>query len=346
MKTSCHGGLQSKVKPSPQEMKMLYEKMLLCRRFEEKAAVAYGTGKIGGFCHLYIGQEAVAAGALCMLRKTDYAIAAYREHAHAILKGIDPKYVMAELYGKVTGSSRGKGGSMHIFDMDCRFLGGHGIVGGQIPIAAGAGFSIKYRKTDDVVVCFFGEGAIHQGVFHESMNLAALWHLPVIFICENNRYGMGTSLERASSIYDLSKKALAYEMERGVVDGMDAVNVWERVSEAVDYARHTKKPTLLEARTYRFRGHSMSDPATYRTKDELNEMKSRDPISLQKELLVAQKLADEVWFEEVEKKVKAEMEEVMRFAEESPDPELAELHDHVLVESEEQSQREGAKSDG
>ncbi|MCW5828627.1 MAG: pyruvate dehydrogenase (acetyl-transferring) E1 component subunit alpha [Deltaproteobacteria bacterium] len=327
-------------------MKMLYEKMLLCRRFEEKAAVAYGTGKIGGFCHLYIGQEAVAAGALCMLRKTDYAIAAYREHAHAILKGIDPKYVMAELYGKVTGSSRGKGGSMHIFDMDCRFLGGHGIVGGQIPIAAGAGFSIKYRKTDDVVVCFFGEGAIHQGVFHESMNLAALWHLPVIFICENNRYGMGTSLERASSIYDLSKKALAYEMERGVVDGMDAVNVWERVSEAVDYARHTKKPTLLEARTYRFRGHSMSDPATYRTKDELNEMKSRDPISLQKELLVAQKLVDEAWFEEVDKKVKAEMEVVMRFAEESPDPDLAELHDHVLVEPEEQSQREGAKSDG
>lgn len=326
------------MKPSPQEMKMLYEKMLLCRRFEEKAGVAYGMGKIGGFCHLYIGQEAVAAGAICMLRKTDYAIAAYREHAHAILKGIDPKLVMAELYGKQTGTSRGKGGSMHIFDMDCRFLGGHGIVGGQIPLAAGAGFSIKHRKTDDVVICFFGEGAINQGVFHESMNLAALWHLPVIFICENNRYGMGTALERASSIYDLSKKALAYEMERGVLDGMDVVDVWEKVSEAVDYARHTKKPTLLEARTYRFRGHSMSDPATYRTKDELNEMKSRDPITLCKEVILAQKLADAAWFEDMEKRIKIQMEEVMKFAEESPDPPLEELHDHVLVEPHEQSQ--------
>ena len=243
-------------------------------------------GHIGGFCHLYIGQEAVCVGAISCLREDDYVLSAYRDHGHCIIKGSSPKKVMAELFGKSTGLCKGKGGSMHLFDAEKNFLGGFAIVGGHLPIATGAAFAIKYQKKDQVVLCFFGEGAVNIGAFHESLNIAATWKLPVIYLCENNRYGMGTPIERATSLYDICQKACAYSMERDHIDGMDVLAVRESVEKAIQRAREHSIPTLIEARTYRFRGHSMLDPAHYRTKEELEEQLKRDPIGTFKEKLL------------------------------------------------------------
>src|SRR6266513_6337874 len=260
----------------------LLRDMILIRRFEEKAAEAYALGKIGGFLHLSIGEEAVAAGATSALRPDDYAISTYREHGHCLVKGSDPRRVMAELFGRIDGLSKGKGGSMHLFDKEHNFLGGHAIVGAHLPLAAGVGFAIKYRGGDQVIVCYFGDGAVPEGEFHEALNLASLWKLPVIWLCENNRYAMGTSLERALAEPEIYKFGEAYGVPCEPVDGMDVVAVREAVGRAVERARRDKIPSLLEARTYRFRGHSMRDPAgsVYRTKDEVEREKLRDPIAL------------------------------------------------------------------
>src|SRR5438132_7765013 len=263
----------------------VFHQMLLLRSFEEKCAESYSLGKIGGFCHLYIGQEAVGVGAISALRDDDYVITSYREHGQAIAKGISPEAVMAELYGKAGGCSRGKGGSMHLFDKNVNFLGGHGIVGGQIPLGTGIAFASKYKETDQVTLCFFGEAAVNQGAFHESLNMAQLWKLPCIYICENNQYGMGTSLERAMSFQDIAQKARAYEIAAEHVDGMDVLAVRAATERAVERARKQSLPTLLEVRTYRFMGHSMSDPGKYRTRAEIEKYQERDPLKLFSETL-------------------------------------------------------------
>src|SRR6267378_6516955 len=258
----------------------IFHQMLLIRRFEEKCAESYSLGKIGGFCHLYIGQEAVGVGAISALRDDDYVITSYREHGQAIARGISPEAVMAELYGKAGGCSHGKGGSMHLFDKSVNFMGGHGIVGGQIPLGTGIAFASKYRETDQVTLCFFGEAAVNQGAFHESLNMAQLWKLPCIYICENNQYGMGTSLARAMSLQNVAEKACAYDIASEFVDGMDVLAVREATLRAVERARKEYLPTLLEVRTYRFMGHSMSDPGNYRTRAEIERHQERDPIKL------------------------------------------------------------------
>jgi len=309
----------------------LLRRMILLRRFEERAGEAYAQGKIGGFCHLYIGQEAVATGALTALRPDDYLFAAYREHAHALVRGTPARAVMAELFGKATGCSHGKGGSMHLFDVPRGFLGGHAIVGSHIPIAAGAAFAVKYRGTDQVAACFFGEAAVNIGAFHETLNMAALWELPVIFVCENNRYGMGTALERAAAVYDVAHRACSYDMASETVDGMDALAVLEAVTRAVERAREHKLPTLIEARTYRYMGHSMADPihGHYRTKEELEEQKGRDPIAALQHRLEQADLLPEAALAAMRQGVEDEVDDAIRFAEESPEPAPAELHTDV-----------------
>lgn len=313
------------------ELKDLYYKMLLIRRFEEKAAEMYTLGKIGGFLHLYIGQEAVAVGAISTLREDDYVISAYREHGHCIMKGSDPKTVMAELFGKDSGVSGGRGGSMHMFDVEKRFMGGHAIVGGHLPLAVGMGYAIRYRGEDQVVLCFFGEGAVNEGAFHESLNIAALWKLPVIFLCENNRYGMGTPIERASALYHVYERACAYDMERSQVDGMDILKVQEVVGEAVERARKNKAPTLIETITYRFRGHSMADPAHYRTKEELDEHKKRDPLLLFKQKLLEKGIMDDKEFKEVDEEVRKIIQESVDCADKTPPPSTEFLMDNVYA---------------
>jgi pyruvate dehydrogenase E1 component alpha subunit len=295
-----------------------YHQMLAIRRMEEALAKAYALRKFGGFLHLYIGQEAVAVGALAAIKPEDYVIATYREHAHAYAKGMPAKEILAELYGKATGCSKGLGGSMHLFDAARNFLGGYGIVGGHIPIAAGAAFASKYRGDGRVTLCFFGDGSVAQGAFHEGVALAALWRLPVVFICENNLYSMGTPLYRSLSVADVSQKALGYGIARDRFDGEDVIRVHDRVAEAVRRARTESIPTLIEIRTYRFRGHSMSDAGLYRTKEEVEEWKRRDPISYGRELLVRAKV-DEKEIVAIEQKVAEEIEEAVQFAEESPE---------------------------
>jgi pyruvate dehydrogenase E1 component alpha subunit len=311
----------------------LLRQMLLIRRFEEKAGEAYAQGKIGGFCHLYIGQEAVAVGALAALRDDDYVFTSYREHAHALVRGVSARACMAELFGKRTGCSAGKGGSMHLFDVKRHFLGGHGIVGAHIPLAAGAGFAIKYRNTDQVSICFFGEAAANIGAFHETLNMAALWKLPVIFLCENNRYGMGTALERASSVYHISDRGCAYEMDEETVDGMDVLAVYQAVRRAVDRGRSGKLPTLIEARTYRYMGHSMADPihGHYRTKEELEEQKKRDPITGLRHRLQGDGFMDDAAFNAVDHDVQSAVADALTFADESPEPEADELWTDVYA---------------
>ncbi len=300
----------------------LLEQMLLIRRFEEKAAEMYALGKIGGFLHLYIGQEAVAVGAISTLRPDDYVIAGYREHGHALAKGADPRRVMAELFGRRDGVSKGKGGSMHMFDRQINFLGGHAIVGGYLPIATGVGFAIRYEERARVILCFFGDGSVPQGEFHESLNLAALWKLPVVFICENNRYAMGTAIQRALAQTDISRYAQSYAMPGEACDGMDVRAVRDCVGRAVARARETKTPTLVEARTYRFRGHSMRDPAAavYRTKDEVEEEKQRDPIALFRERLLAERALDEAGWQALAERVEARVTDAVAFADASPEP--------------------------
>ena len=314
-----------------QELINIYHQMLLARRFEEKSAEIYSAGKIGGFCHLYIGQEAVAIGAISAIRKDDYVLTSYREHAHAIAKGMSPESVMAELYGKATGCSKGKGGSMHMFDTEVNFLGGHAIVAGQIPLATGVAFASKYKGTDQVTLCFFGEAAVNQGAFHESLNMAQLWKLPCIYICENNQYGMGTSLKRAMSSHDISQKSCAYDIAAEFVDGMDVLAVREATLRAVERARKDYLPTLLEIRTYRFMGHSMSDPGNYRTRAEIEQHQERDPIKLFSASLKEEGVLSDAEFQEIEAEVKEQVEKSVRFAEESPLPDPKELYTDVYA---------------
>jgi pyruvate dehydrogenase E1 component alpha subunit len=309
----------------------LLRQMLLIRRFEEKSAEAYSMGKIGGFCHLYIGQEAVAVGAISAIRKDDYVLTSYRDHGQAIAKGMSPDAVMAELFGKAGGCSKGKGGSMHMFDKSIGFLGGHAIVGGQIPLATGVAFASKYQGTDQVTLCFFGEAAVNQGAFHESLNMAQLWKLPCIYICENNQYGMGTSLQRAMSLHDISQKAEAYEMAAEYVDGMDVLAVREATARAVERARKEYLPTLIEVRTYRFMGHSMSDPGNYRTRAEIEKYQERDPLKVFTASMLEAKIISDKDYEAMEKRVQEEVEQSLRFAEESPLPEPEELYTDVYA---------------
>src|SRR5580704_14854345 len=280
--------------PELEHLAKLYRGMLLIRRVEEESARAYAEGKIGGFLHLYIGQEAVGVGAIAALRPDDYVITTYRDHGIALAKGMSPRALLAELFGKATGCSKGLGGSMHMFDKEHNMLGGYGIVGGHIPLAAGVAFASKYRGDGRVTLCFFGEGAVSIGGFHEGLGLAALWKLPIVFICENNEYSMGTPLSRSMSVEDVSMKALGYGIDRDRFFVTDVLEVETRIGEAVKRARDESLPTLIEVRTYRFRGHSMSDPAKYRTQAELDEHKNRDPLARARKRLGESGLADDV----------------------------------------------------
>lgn len=309
-----------------------YESMLLMRKFEEKTGQVYVQQKIKGFCHLYIGQEAIVAGTVSATRKDDKHITAYRDHAHPIGLGLHPKYVMAEMYAKRTGCSKGKGGSMHIFSKEHNFVGGHGIVGGQIPLGAGIAFAEKYKGTDNVCICSMGDGAIRQGALHEAFNMAMNWKLPVVFIIENNLYAMGTSVERTSNVHDLWKLGLAYDMPSKAVDGLTVEAVHEAIEEAVARARRGDGPTLLEMKTYRYKGHSMSDAQTYRTKDEVKEYQEQDPILKVLQTLKENNWIDDKQVEAIDEKVKALVDESVAFAEESPYPDPSELFEDVYSE--------------
>jgi len=302
------------------------------RKFEEKAGQLYGQQKIRGFCHLYIGQEAVMAGTISATRPEDSVITSYRDHAHALAKGVSANACMAELYGKITGCSKGKGGSMHFFSKEHRMMGGHGIVGGQIPLGAGIAFAEKYLGTNNVNVCFMGDGAVRQGSLNETFNMAMLWKLPVIFVCENNGYAMGTSVKRTTNMEDIYKIGLAFDMPSMPVDGMDPVAVHTAMDEAVQRARAGEGPTFLEIRTYRYKGHSMSDPAKYRTKEELESYKDRDPVLSTKHAILENKYADEEWFNKVESEVKQIVDDAVKFAEESPYPSVEELYQDIYVQ--------------
>jgi pyruvate dehydrogenase E1 component alpha subunit len=320
-----------KSKEGIEELKNFYHQMVLIRRFEEACAKAYSVGKIGGFLHLYIGQEAVGVGAVNALTPKDYIVSTYRDHGHALARGCDPNACMAELFGKRTGISKGNGGSMHFFDKEKHFMGGHGIVGGHISLAAGLGFASKYRDDQSVTICFFGEGAANIGSFHEGLNLAAIWKLPVVFICENNHYAMGTPEYRALSVKDVSMRAHAYDMARDHIEGDEVRKVRDHVKVAVERARRKEGPTLIEISTYRFRGHSMSDPAKYRTKEELEKYKARDPLARAKsDLLASGVTANEL--QTLEDNVVRIVEEAYEFADKSEEPPLGWLYKNVLAE--------------
>jgi pyruvate dehydrogenase E1 component alpha subunit len=310
----------------------VYRKMVTIRRFEEKAAEMYTKGKITGFCHLYAGEEAVAVGAIQALYDKDYVVSTYREHGHCIAKGAEPRVVMAELFGKETGISHGRGGSMHLFDPVLRFMGGYAIVGGGLPIAVGLGLSVMYKEEQEIVACFFGDGALPQGAFHESLNMAALWHLPVVFICENNFYGMGTLVQNAISQEHLYKFAEPYKIPGVRVDGMDVLEVYGAVTEAAARAREGDGPSLIEAVTYRFRGHSMSDPVEYRSKREERIWLERDPIKNLRKKLLTERGQDEAHLKEIEAEVEDVVEDAVRFADESPEPRLEDVGKHVYVD--------------
>jgi pyruvate dehydrogenase E1 component alpha subunit len=309
-----------------------YHTMMLVRRFEEKSAQLYGQQKIKGFCHLYIGQEALVAGMVTAMQKTDKVITAYRDHGHALALGVSANAVMAELYGKATGCSGGKGGSMHMFSKEHNFVGGHGIVGGQIPLGAGLALAEQYNGTDNVCFTYMGDGAVRQGALHETFNMAMLWKLPVIFICENNEYAMGTSVARTTNMLEIYKMGAAYDMPSYRIDGMKCETVHEALAEACARARRGDGPTFLEIKTYRYRGHSMSDPATYRTKDELNEYKKLDPIETTKETILAAGYATEAELDAMEEEIIKTVEESVTFSENSPYPDASELFKDVYVE--------------
>lgn len=309
-----------------------FEQMLFMRRFEEKAGQLYGQQKIRGFCHLYIGQEACAAGAVSALEEGDKYITAYRDHAHPLALGSDPNKIMAELFGKETGISKGKGGSMHMFDKEHHFFGGHGIVGGQVPLGAGIAFAEQYNETGKLCITYMGDGAARQGAFHEALNLAMTMKLPVIFVIENNGYAMGTSVARTSNVTDLSELGRAYEMPSESVDAMNVENVHHAVAKAAERARKGDGPTLLEFRTYRYKGHSMSDPAKYRTKEEVAEYKKKDPIEQVRAILLKKKYATEAELKELDNKLKERVAESVKFAEESEFPPAEEAFSHVYVQ--------------
>ena len=317
---------------SAKQLHSFLREMLLIRRFEEKSAQMYGLRKIGGFCHLYIGQEASAVGSIAALDlKRDYVLTAYRDHGHAIACGMEPRVLMAELYGKATGCSRGKGGSMHFFDAEKHFLGGNGIVGAHIPIAAGVALKIVTKDEDGVVLCYFGDGAIHQGSFHESLNMAKIWNLPVVYICENNQYGMGTEFKRVSAVDDFSVMGASYGIEGKRVNGMDVLEVYDEVSKTVKKTRQEKIPSFIEIRTYRYKGHSMSDPAKYRSKEELQSYKEQDPIVILKNSMISRKMLTEEAYKKLDKEMRAVCDEAVKFAEESPEPGLDVMYADVLV---------------
>jgi len=309
-----------------------YESMLLQRKFEEKAGQLYGMQKIRGFCHLYIGQEAVSAGIISAIRPDDNLITAYRDHGLALAKGMSANECMAELFGKATGCTKGKGGSMHFFSKEHRFFGGHGIVGGQIGLGAGIAFADNYNENDRVTVCLFGDGAARQGILHETFNMAMLWNLPVVFICENNFYAMGTSVERTSKVLDIFRMADAYDMPADSVDGMSPEEVHLAMERAVKRAREKGGPTFLEIKTYRYRGHSMSDPAKYRTKEEEAGYKEQDPIKHVVRIIEANGFANTEELEAIEEKVKQEVDACVKFAEESPWPNDDELYKDIYVQ--------------
>ncbi|MBK7109653.1 MAG: pyruvate dehydrogenase (acetyl-transferring) E1 component subunit alpha [Bacteroidetes bacterium] len=309
-----------------------YVLMQRIRRFEEKAGQLYGMQKIRGFCHLYIGQEAVAAGAISAIRQEDPIITAYRDHGLGIAKGITCNEGMAELFGKVTGCTKGKGGSMHFFSKEHNFFGGHGIVGAQIPLGAGIAFAEKYKGTDNVCLTFFGDGAARQGALHETFNMAMLWNLPVVFIVENNGYAMGTSVKRSSNQLDLYKIGAAYDMPSYPVDGMNPESVHNAIYEAVEKARLGEGPTFLEIRTYRYKGHSMSDPGKYRSKEEVEEYKMRDPIETTRQKLLDYKYATEKEIEQIDQQIEEEIEACVKFAEESPYPEDSAVYENIYLQ--------------
>jgi len=309
---------------------MLYQ-MVLGRHFEEKSAEVYRMGKIGGFCHLYIGQEAIGVGAITALRPDDMVITSYRDHVQAMVKGMSPEAVMAELYGKEGGCVKGKGGSMHMFSRELEFYGGHGIVGGQIGVGTGMAYAAKYKGTGQVAVCFFGEAAVNQGIFHESLNMAQLWKLPAIYICENNKYGMGTSQKRAMSIASVAHKGEAYGVANEFVDGMDVMAVREAMERAIERARKGSLPTLLEVRAYRYMGHSMSDPGNYRTREEIAKYQERDPIVLFRETLKEANILSDKDYKAIEQQARDAVEKALKFAEESPLPPESELLKDVFA---------------
>lgn len=309
-----------------------YESMQLQRKFEEKAGQLYGQQKIRGFCHLYIGQEACSSGGVSALTKDDKWITAYRDHGIPLALGTDPKAIMAELYGKATGTTKGKGGSMHIFDKERNFVGGHGIVGAQIPMGAGIAFAEKYNKTTNLCICLFGDGAVRQGALHEAFNMAMTWKLPVIFVVENNGYAMGTSVTRTSNVTDLYTIGEAYDMPSEPVDGMDVEAVHEAVSRAAERARSGQGPTFLEFKTYRYRGHSMSDPQKYRTKEEVEEYKKRDPIEMVKDKILTMGIATEEDLAAIDAKIKQQVEEAVKFSEESPWPDASEIFKDIYTQ--------------
>ncbi len=313
-------------------LRELYRQMLLIRRVEEQAAKAYAQGKIGGFLHLGIGQEPVCVGAISALKPTDYVVGTYREHGHYIAKGGSAKEVMAELYGKATGASKGFGGSMHLFAAERRMMGGYGIVGGHVPLAAGIAFAAKYRGKDDVTLCFFGDGSVPQGAFHEGISIAGLWKLPIVFICENNQYSMGTPLYRTLAVADVTERASGYAVARDRFSGEDVLAVRQHIAAAVERARQTGQPTLVEVITYRFRGHSMSDPGNYRTKDEIEEWKKRDGVALARERLKTEFAVSEDDLVSLEAHIRAEVQEAVRFADESPFPDAEEVWRYVYAD--------------
>jgi pyruvate dehydrogenase E1 component alpha subunit len=310
----------------------MYKQMVYFRRFEERVGLAYTKRKFSGFCHLHIGQEALAVGVQSALKPEDYMISGYRSHTQAIGKGIEGKNVLAELFGKVDGCCRGKGGSMHMFSAEHRFLGGHGIVGGQVPLATGVAFAIRYRNSHEVVVCYLGDAATNQGQFFEALNMAATWDLPVLYIIENNRYGMGTDIRRTTSIDHLWKRALAFDMDHSDVDGMNVLDVYGHVTKIVDEMRTSKRPHLLEALTYRYRGHSVSDPGAYRTKEEVKEYQDKhDPIKNLAAVLTSSNFATEDDLEKWDEEIKKSIDEAEDFADNSPQPPVEELYEHVLA---------------
>lgn len=323
----------AKVKYSKEQYLYWYDSMVLQRKFEEKAGQLYGQQKIRGFCHLYIGQEACSSGSVSALKKGDKYITAYRDHGHPLALGTDPSKIMAELYGKVTGTTKGKGGSMHIFDKEVGFVGGHGIVGAQIPMGAGIGFAEKYLGTDNLCICYFGDGAIRQGAFHEALNMAMTWKIPTIFVVENNGYAMGTSVARTSNVRELYTLGEAYDIPSEAVDGMDVEIVHEAVSRAAERARKGEGPTFLEFKTYRYRGHSMSDPQKYRTKEEVAEWKLRDPIELIKDRMLTNKIVTQEELDAIDERVKKQVDEAVKFAEESPWPKPEEAFEDIYVQA-------------
>jgi len=309
----------------------LYRQMALCRRFEEAAAKAYSQGKVSGFLHLYIGQEAVAVGAISAAEPTDYIVATYREHAHYLARTGDARGAMAELYGKASGCSGGRGGSMHLFDAAHRMLGGWAIVGGHVPIAAGVAFASKYRDEKDVTLCFFGDGTANMGAFHEGLALAGLWKLPVVFICENNQYAMGTPLYRTLAVEDVAVRARGYPMKSEIVNGDDVLEMREAVGHAIRRARRESKPFFIEAKTYRFRGHSVADPGKYRSKEELQKWMERDPIRVLAERIQRLGIATEEQLHALDDEAKAQVQDAVEFAERAPEPDPATVEEYVYA---------------